>query len=81
MTIRVLKLFYAIRILLEFQEGIVNLVTQIKLEYNQDLDSLIWCGTQAQGALTSDDACMYAVLRFKFMVASQSPLKFDCTFE
>ena len=81
MTIRVLKLFYAIRILLEFQEGIVDLVTQIKLEYNQDLDSLIRRGTRAQGALTGDDACMYAVPRFKFMVASRSPSKFDRTFE
>ena len=60
---------------------IVNLETQIKLEYDKDLDSLIWCGTQAQGALTGDDACMYAVSRFKFMVASQSPSKFDHTFK
>ena len=57
MTIRVLKLFYAIRILLEFQEGIIDLVTQIKLEYNQDLDSLIWHGTWAQGALSDALAC------------------------
>ena len=38
---------------------IVDLGTQIKLEYDKDLDSLIRRRTQAQGALTSDDACMY----------------------
>ena len=81
MTIQVLKLFYAIRILPEFQEMIVDLGTQIKLEYDKDLDSLIRRGTRAQGALTGDDACMYAVPRFKFMVASRSPSKFDRTFE
>ena len=36
---------------------IVDLGTQIKLEYDKDLDSLIRRGTRAQGALSDALAC------------------------